>query len=184
MPDRKGDVGIQAAVATDGAGTTPSDLLASLWNAHYPAVLAYARRRAPEETAEDVANAAFAVLWQRIGEPLDDPLPWLLAVARRELANQRRSEARRHRLAIRVRTAPATEPDAADRAVDQAEARAALARLRDQDREVLMLVAWEGLDPARAAAVLGITPAAFAVRLHRARRRLQAHLTSSEESPR
>jgi len=177
-------VSIPAALAPSGAGTTPADLLAGLWNAHYPAVLAYARRRAPEETAKEVANAAFTVLWRRVGEPLDDPLPWLLAVARRELANQRRSEARRHRLGVRVRTATPTEPDAADRAVDQAEARAALARLRDDDREVLMLVAWEGLDPARAAAVLGITPAAFAVRLHRARRRLEAHLTSSEESPR
>jgi RNA polymerase sigma-70 factor, ECF subfamily len=58
-----------------------------------------------------------------------------------------------------------------------------LARLRPDDREVLMLVAWEGLDPSRAAAVLGITPTAFAVRLHRARRRLESHLTSSEESP-
>ena len=76
------------------------------------------------------------------------------------------------------------EPDPADRAVDQAEARGALARLRDDDREVLMLVAWEGLDATRAATALGISPAAFAVRLHRARRRLESHLTPPEESAR
>jgi RNA polymerase sigma-70 factor (ECF subfamily) len=177
-------VSIPAALAPGSGTTTPADRLASLWNAHYPAVLAYARRRAPEEMANDAASAAFTVLWRRIDEPLDDPLPWLLAVARRELANQRRGEARRRRLGIRARTAAATEPDAADRAVDQAQARAALARLRPDDREVLMLVAWEGLDPTRAATVLGISPAAFAVRLHRARRRLESHLKSSEESAR
>jgi RNA polymerase sigma-70 factor, ECF subfamily len=177
-------VSFPATLAPSGGGTTPADRLASLWNAHYPAVLSYARRRAPEETAKDVASATFAVLWRRIDEPIDDPLPWLLAVAGRELANQRRGEARRRRLAIRARTVVPPEPDAADRAVDQAEARAALARLRDEDRELLMLLAWDGLDPSRAATVLGITPATFAVRLHRARRRLESHLTSSEESSR
>jgi len=177
-------VSIPAALAPSTGIPTPGDRLAGLWYAHYPAVLAYARRRATEETAKEVASAAFTVLWRRIDQPLDDPLPWLLGVARRELANQRRGEARRRRLGIRARTPMPTEPDPADRTVDQAEARAALARLRDDDREVLMLVAWEGLDPARAATVLGITPAAFAVRLHRARRRLESHLTSPEESAR
>jgi len=108
--------------------------------------------------------------------------PWLLAVARRELANQRRGEARRRRLTLRARRVEQpTAPDPADGAVAQAVARAALARLRPEDREILMLVAWEGLDPVRAAAALGITPSAFAVRLHRARRRLESHLSPPEE---
>jgi len=153
-----------------------------LWTAHYAHVLAYVQRRAPAETANDVAAAVFAVLWRRIDEPLDEPLPWLLAVARRELANQRRGEARRRRLSLRARRVEQpTAPDPADGAVAQAVARAALARLRPEDREILMLVAWEGLDPVRAAAALGITPSAFAVRLHRARRRLESHLSPPEE---
>jgi RNA polymerase sigma-70 factor (ECF subfamily) len=49
---------------------------------------------------------------------------------------------------------------------------AALASLSEHDREVLMLIAWDGLDRAHAAKVLGITTGALAVRLHRARRRL------------
>jgi RNA polymerase sigma-70 factor (ECF subfamily) len=48
----------------------------------------------------------------------------------------------------------------------------ALARLSDRDREILLLVAWEDLDPASAASALGCSRATFAVRLHRARRRL------------
>jgi RNA polymerase sigma-70 factor, ECF subfamily len=175
-----------ATVEARGRGRTAADeRLSALWHAHHPAVLAYARRRAPEETAQEVAGAAFAVLWRRIAEPPDDPRPWLLAVARRELANRRRGEARWRRLTGRVRQGTTTTaPDPADDAVEQAMARAALARLRPDDREVLMLVAWDGLDPAAAAAVLGITSDAFAVRLHRARRRLETHLTPREESPR
>ncbi len=43
-----------------------------------------------------------------------------------------------------------------------------LARLSESDREVLMLIAWEGLDPERAARVLDCSRSAFAMRLHRA----------------
>jgi RNA polymerase sigma-70 factor (ECF subfamily) len=52
------------------------------------------------------------------------------------------------------------------------ELEAALARLSDTDREALLLVAWEDLTASAAAASLGISPAAFRVRLYRARRRL------------
>jgi len=58
----------------------------------------------------------------------------------------------------------------------------ALAGLRERDREVLLLVAWEGLEPARAAAALECSRAAFAVRLHRARRRLAAALERAEQA--
>jgi RNA polymerase sigma-70 factor (ECF subfamily) len=54
----------------------------------------------------------------------------------------------------------------------------ALARLGVRDREVLLLVTWDGLDRARAAAVLGCSEKTFAVRLHRARRRLVLALAS------
>jgi DNA-directed RNA polymerase specialized sigma24 family protein len=39
-----------------------------------------------------------------------------------------------------------------------------------------LLVAWEGLDPQRAARVVGCAPAAFRARLYRARRVLAARL--------
>jgi RNA polymerase sigma-70 factor (ECF subfamily) len=56
----------------------------------------------------------------------------------------------------------------------------AFASLRPADREVLVLVAWDGLDPARAARALGCSRGTFAVRLHRARRRLAAALRAAE----
>ena len=53
---------------------------------------------------------------------------------------------------------------------------AALAVLRERDREALMLVAWDGLTPAQAAAVIGEPSPRFRQRLHRARHRLRAEL--------
>jgi len=58
----------------------------------------------------------------------------------------------------------------------------ALSRLREPDREALLLVAWDGLDASGAATVLGTSPATFMVRLHRARRRLEKEL-QDEETP-
>ncbi len=55
---------------------------------------------------------------------------------------------------------------------------AALARLGERDQEVLRLAAWEGLDPSRAAAVLGCSRGALAGRLRRARRRLGKQMTN------
>jgi RNA polymerase sigma-70 factor (ECF subfamily) len=60
---------------------------------------------------------------------------------------------------------------------DAALMQAALSALAGPDREALMLVAWEGLDNEGASRVLGITPQAFAVRLHRARRRLETEVS-------
>ncbi len=179
MPDTTEGVSSPAALVAPPADAR----LAALWNAHYGDVLAYARRRAGPDVAADVAAAAFGVLWRRIDEPLDDPLPWLYGVARRELANHRRGARRRQALLARLslRRSPGAALDPADRAVEGAAARAALARLRPEDHEVLMLVAWEGLSPERAAAALGLGTSAFAVRLHRARRRLEHHLSNQEQ---
>jgi len=54
--------------------------------------------------------------------------------------------------------------------------RAALASLRDDDQEILRLVAWDGLATAQLALVLGCSPSAARTRLHRARSRLAARL--------
>jgi RNA polymerase sigma-70 factor, ECF subfamily len=136
-------------------------------------VLAYARRRAPAEVADDVAAETFAVAWRKAEQIPREPLPWLLAVARRVLSTQRRSGQRRTRLRQRLsQTAePITPIDTVDPRLSEA-----LSQLSARDREALLLVAWEGLAPREAATVLGLTPTGFSVRLHRARRRLRAAL--------
>lgn len=146
----------------------------ALFEAHYGAVLAYARRRGSSDVGADVAAATFEVAWRRLDEVPHEALPWLYGVARRLLANTRRADVRRERLWSRLRALGPAQP--ADVAAEEPGAREALARLRPQDREVLMLVAWEGLNPEAAASSLGISAGAFAVRLHRARQRLEEEM--------
>jgi RNA polymerase sigma-70 factor (ECF subfamily) len=95
------------------------------------------------------------------------------------LANQRRADARRGALVellaeLRRRTPPPEPPG--DVFGDLA---AAMAALSAREREALLLVAWEGLGPQRAAQVVGCAPAAFRARLYRARRRLAAELEAT-----
>lgn len=59
--------------------------------------------------------------------------------------------------------------------------RRVLEELSPQDRELITLIAWEGLTPTQAAAVLDLSPATARVRLHRARARLRSALTTHAE---
>jgi len=151
-----------------------------LFDQHYAAVRAYVARRSPTGGAvDDVVAETFLVAWRRIDVVAADGLPWLLAVARRVLANQRRGEARRgallQLLAGMLPRGPVAEPDGRM----FGELADALATLSPRDREALLLVAWEGLDPQRAARVVGCAPAAFRARLYRARRQLGDRLQAT-----
>jgi RNA polymerase sigma-70 factor, ECF subfamily len=143
--------------------------LEQLFVDHSAAVRAYAARRIIEGEADDVASEVFVVAWRRLDDVPEDALPWLLACAKRVVANRwrssRRQAALRERLSgERPHVLPAGDGDSA--------LGEAFASLSMADREVLMLVAWEGLNPRRAAIVVGCSHRAFAMRLHRARRRL------------
>jgi RNA polymerase sigma-70 factor (ECF subfamily) len=157
-----------------------------LYAAHYDRVLAYTLFRASVDGARDAAAETFLVAWRRIDDVLDAPLPWLIGVARRCLADQRRSAGRREALRARLHQgvdAPDVwDDDPGDAAVERDRVVAALRRLPALDRELLRLVAWDGLSRAQAAQSLGCTRAAFAVRLHRARRRLVSALDAQEAS--
>ena len=147
-----------------------------IYRRHERRLLGYALRRAPTEAAKDAVAETFLAAWRRLDELPPDPLPWLIAATRRTLANQRRSSGRQlllaERLARELRTAAGEEHAAHETTiVDDAFAQLALG-----DREVLALVAWDGLTNAQAASSLGCSAVAFRVRLHRARRRLAAAL--------
>jgi RNA polymerase sigma-70 factor (ECF subfamily) len=131
-----------------------------------------ARRAAPQD-AEDVLAEVLLVRWRRLdGVPRGGALPWTYAVAHRCLANARRGQERRLVLLRRLRDEPPLPP-----APDEDPAlAAALERLREADRDVLRLWAWEGLEPKDVAVVLGITANAAAVRLSRARGALRKEL--------
>lgn len=133
----------------------------------------YVRRHCDEAECDDVLAEVFVVAWRRWGELPADPIPWLLATARKTLANHWRSRDRRTRLATELAgIRDLSSDDPASVAVERAELLAALAALDQPDREILLLVGWDGLDSAGAAKVLGITPVAARARLSRARHRL------------
>jgi RNA polymerase sigma-70 factor (ECF subfamily) len=153
----------------------------ALYEAGFPRLLGYALRRT--ESAEDARDAVaetFLITWRRLDAVPDGPDArlWLYGVIRRVLANHRRSKRRGHRLlaALRLATPPIPSPEAHP---DGPLATVALAfgRLREADRDILGLVAWEGLSSSELADVLGCTPGAARIRLHRARRRLAFQLS-------
>jgi RNA polymerase sigma factor (sigma-70 family) len=156
----------------------------ALFTQTFETILAYALRRADPELAEDAVAETFATAWRRLDDVPPEPLPWLFGVTRRILSNQRRSRSRRQALASRVtnevRGSLAESRDPADVVSEREYMRTALRALSQGDREVLMLVAWEGLSSNQAAAALGCTPQAFMVRLHRARKRLAMSLDRLE----
>ncbi len=138
--------------------------------AHLGVLTAYARRRGARDP-DAVAAEAMAIAWRRLADvPRDDPRPWLIATAR----NLVLADWRRHGPALRdlqEGIEPAAAPEHPTLELDP-ELEVALGTLSETDREALLLVAWEDLTPSAAAASLGISPSAFRVRLHRARRRL------------
>jgi RNA polymerase sigma factor (sigma-70 family) len=149
---------------------------AQVFDAHFRTVSAYALRRTTPAEAEDIVSETFLVAWRRLDELPEDPKAWLLGVARRVLANQRRAAGRRRALVDRV----AGEPAHNDTAGSTPPVLQALARLSDGDREALLLVAWDGLSTAEGATAFGCSPTAFRARLHRARRRLRTELRRLE----
>jgi len=152
-------------------GATPEERFRALFARHYPAVYRYAGRRLGREEAADAAAEAFTVAWRRIAHvpPEPDTLPWLYGVSRRVVANTERARRRRDRLAARA----VLDDPAPSQGTDPVGVLSALQGMRAADREVLRLAAWEGLGPREIGAVLGCSPNAAAIRLHRARRRLE-----------
>jgi len=168
-------------IRRQAAEPTPEERFRSLFARHYPAVFRYAGRRLGREEAADAAAEAFTVAWRKLSHVPVEPetLPWLYGVARRVVANAERGRRRRERLAARAgRTATETSADP-----DRAGVLEALAGLSAADREILRLAAWEGLDPRGMGLVLGCSPNAAAIRLHRARRRLEEAMNDPEGQP-
>lgn len=160
----------------------------AVYEAHYGAVLAYLRRRTAEGAdAQDAVADTFTIAWRRLEElpEGDAALPWLYAVARRVLSNQRRGNQRRTDLSARVRSQRPASVDVESEVVAGDQRRtvlAALSRLRPADQEILRLAVWEELTHRDIAGLVGCSEASVAVRLHRARTRLGREIRKEERS--
>ena len=163
-------------------GMTRADRYRQLYTEHFRAVLGFAARRTTDWTdAADIAAETLTVAWRRLDDVPDGDAArwWLYAVARRVLANQHRGQRRHERLVGKL---AAIVEDAVVPLYDDGssrEVRSAVARLDEDDRELLLLTVWEGLSPAEAAAVLGINPVTARTRLHRARSKLRTMLIAN-----
>ncbi len=162
----------------------PQARFEALYAAHNAAVRTYVRRRVDLQDADDVVADVFVIAWRRLRDVPEDPLPWLLGVARRVMANRWRGATREAALRNRMMSERSgLAPPVSMTPGSPQEVLRALSTLREKDREVLLLVTWESLAPAQAAKVLGVSPNTFSARLSRARRRFERALAAEATQP-
>jgi RNA polymerase sigma-70 factor (ECF subfamily) len=145
-------------------------------------VHAYLSRRAGRQVADDL----FGEVWLRAFGARDtydhrspDPRPWLYGIARNMLRAHWRRQRRSEPMPASVTADPWDDADVRlDAGTRAPELRRALALLTPDEREVMLLVAWERLTPAEVAAALGLPQGTVRSRLHRARQLLRREVGS------
>lgn len=157
----------------------PRELFVEVFEATYVDVVRFAARRIDPGRAEDIAAEAFAVAWRRLDAlPLElgQARAWLFGIARKLLlAHHRQANGM-----LLVQLADEVGVDGHEESVAGiADLAAAWQRLQPVHQESISLTAWDGLTGAEAAAVLGISPVAYRIRLTRARKALRALLDST-----
>ncbi|QNN54107.1 RNA polymerase sigma factor [Nocardioides mesophilus] len=159
----------------------PEHTFTTLYEAVYGDLVRFVQRRTHAPCAEDVVADALMVVWRRLDEvpeAPEDARAWIFGITRNILLNEQRGE-RRGR-ALRVRLADTATGSLADPEAEGVVSRVDLTRawllLSAVHQEALTLAVFEGLRAPQAAAVLGISPVAFRLRVSRARRALRLHL--------
>src|ERR1019366_10040388 len=135
------------------------------FHSHFQIIWSYVARRVSQQSVDDVVSRSFAVAWQKyqtIPQPPEDRL-WMFGVARRCIADQRRSDDRQLRLVARIAVEaqelhPPLDSSGDPRAV---EVLLAIDELAPLDREALQLVLWDGLSHDDAARVMECSVSAF-----------------------
>jgi len=144
----------------------------------------YLARRLGVSAADDLAAETFAVAfrsWDRL-DPERPVRPWLYGIAANLVRHHWRKERRMLRAYARTGVDPvfAEEDDAVERAdadSPQPELATALAGLRRDEREILLLHAWAELTDSEIADALGLPAGTVKSRLSRAREKLRNQLT-------
>ncbi len=194
-PDRPTPLrALPSALPTDteliGRSVGDPEQFAALFDRHAAAVHRYLGRRVGD-LADDLLSETFLIAFRRRAAYRPEHLevrPWLLGIATNVVHGHARSERRRYRALARAGAEPATAAGSEEihARVDAAALRgplaAALAGLKERDRDVLLLVAWGQLGYEEVAAVLDVPVGTVRSRLNRARRLTRAALGSLEEN--
>ena len=160
---------------------TRNERFSELFLTHYTNVRAYAARRVGEIDADDIASETFSIAFRRLDDLPEHELTWLLAIARKTIANLVRARARRAAATVRLEAEQAYAPvvgQVGDTDQEPSATLIALQSLPERDQEILRLVAWDDLSVGDAAEVLGCSKTNAAVRLHRARGRIRRALAA------
>jgi RNA polymerase sigma-70 factor (ECF subfamily) len=129
---------------------------------------------------DDLVEETMIVVWRRLDSvPADAELPWMLGVARNVLRNARRSKNRRSAFESGLSPTP-DDASAEEHVIGDESVRNALRSLPDDDREILLLNAWDGLDTHALGAYFAISTNAAAVRLSRAQHRFRELLNEAQ----
>lgn len=165
----------QVVQSLDQAGT--ERVLAGM----LPELVGYFLRRLPDpDDAADAAADTLVILLRRparLPDDLEGLRRYTYGVARKVCANARRGKLRRTRLAEQLKAELREHDLVATPQYRDAEFAEAVARLSEKDRELLLLIAWEGFGVAEAGAMLKLSPAAARQRYSRIRARLREELT-------
>jgi RNA polymerase sigma-70 factor (ECF subfamily) len=160
-------------------------LFSVIFDRHARHIHRYLVRRLGPAAADDVLADTFLIAFDKRGKfdtERPDARPWLYGIATNLVSRQRRTELRELKLRLALGP-PAAEAGHADRVADQVSAQAlggrldqAIAALRPRERDVLLLVAAEGLGYQEVAEALAVPVGTVKSRLNRARSRLRTEL--------
>ncbi|HEY8080972.1 MAG TPA: sigma-70 family RNA polymerase sigma factor [Acidimicrobiales bacterium] len=156
---------------------TEPERFVAIFDRHGVAVHGYLTRRGGTQVADELIGDVWLRAFQSrhtYDTSWPDARPWLYGIARNTLKNHWRRRREGGPAPLEPAHDPWPEVDAhLDAASRLGALRAALASLHEQDREVLLLFAWEQLSPTEIATSLGVPAGTVRWRLHRARSMLQ-----------
>jgi RNA polymerase sigma-70 factor, ECF subfamily len=172
-----------------GQSVRTPERFAEIFDRHAPQMHRYLARRLGKQTAEDLVGDVFLAAFRnrhKYDSSRPDARAWLYGIATHVVAQHRRDEARRLKIA-RVAVPEFDSPGHADRVVAAVAADAArpalaraLARLAGRDRDVLLLIAWEQLSYEEVATALNIPIGTVRSRLNRARTQIRSALGTTD----